>query len=185
MTTLEKLEELINKGFKETDSVYKETDRELKVTFKNTEQMLEKLSREVGKITDTLGRFAENIVGPAIVRFFKERGIPITDYAHRMHSGRERIEYDIVAFSEDYVVVVSVKMTLRAEDVKHFLKERLPIFKELFPRYKDMKVVGAVAGANIIGESARYAMKQGLYVLAQSGENIIMLNEKKFEAKIF
>ena len=65
------------------------------------------------------------------------------------------------AFNDNYIVVVSVKMTLRVEDVKHFLNERLPIFKELFPRYKDMKVIGAVAGANIVGESDRYAMKNG------------------------
>jgi hypothetical protein len=76
-------------------------------------------------------------------------------------------------------------MTLRVEDVKHFLNERLPIFKELFPRYKDMKVIGAVAGANIVGESDRYAMKNGLYVLSQSGENVTMLNDETFEAKVF
>jgi hypothetical protein len=35
-----------------------------------------------------------------------------------------------VAVNNDYVVVVSVKMTLRVEEVRRFLKERLPIFKE-------------------------------------------------------
>lgn len=174
MTTLEKLEELIYIGFKETDRKIRETDEEIR-----------KVNRDVGKITDSLGRFAENMVAPALVKLFNDRGIPITDYAQRVRSPKRGIEYDIVAFNDDYIVVVSVKKTLRAEDVKHFINERLPIFKELFPRYKDMKIIGAVAGANIVGESDIYAMKQGLYVLAQSGDNVTLLNEKNFEAKIF
>lgn len=167
MTNLEKLEELIYKGFKETD------------------QEIRKLSREVGNVTDTLGRFAENMVAPAIVKLFNERGIPITDYSQRVHSEARKIEYDIVAFNKDYVVVVSVKMTLRVSDVKEFLEERLPIFKEVFPRYRDMKIVGAVAGVNILEMSDIYAMKRGLYVLTQSGDNITMLNDDSYKAKVF
>ncbi len=182
MTTMEKLEELIYKGFKETDRKIREssleTDRKMRETIRD-------LSGEVGKITDTLGRFAENMVAPAIVKLFNERGIPITDYAQRVHSETRKIEYDVVAFNVDYVVVVSVKMTLRVSDVKEFIEERLPIFKEVFPRYKDMKVLGAVAGANIVEKSDVYAIKRGLYVLTQSGESITMLNDDTFEAKVF
>jgi hypothetical protein len=188
MTSLEKLEELIYKGFKETDHKFQETDRKFRETarvVKETDLQIQKLSREVGKIHGSLGRFAENMVAPAVVKLFNERGIPITDYAQRVYSPGRRIEFDIVAFNKDYVVVVSVKMTLEVSDVKEFVNERLPIFKELFPRYKDMKVIGAVAGANIVGESDRYAVKRGLYVFMQSGENITMLNDKTFKAKIF
>jgi hypothetical protein len=181
MTTLEKLEELIYKGFKDTDIKFRETDRK----FRETDKEIKNLGREVGKITDNLGRFAENMVAPAIVKLFNKRGIPITDYAQRVRSPKRRIEYDIVAHNSDYVVVTSVKMTLRAEDVKFFLNERLPIFKEVFPRYKDMKVIGVVAGANIVGESDIYAMKRGLYVMAQSGESVTVLNDEEFEPKIF
>ena len=181
MTTMEKLEQLIYKGFGETDRRFKETDRR----FKETDQEIRKISQQVGNITDSLGRFAENMVAPAMVNLFSERGIPITGYSQRLRSPKQRIEYDIVAFNTNYVVVVSVKLTLRVDDVKHFLNERLPIFKDLFPQYKEMKLIGAVAGANIVGESDTYAMKRGLYVLAQSGENITLLNEEHFEAKVF
>jgi len=181
MTTVDRLEELIYKGFKETDRKFQETDR----MIKETDLQIQKLSREVGKINGSMGRFAENMVAPAVVRLFNEIGIPIEDYSQRVYSPKKRIEFDIVAVNKDYVVVVSVKMTLEVADVKEFLNERLPIFKELFPRYKDMKVIGAVAGASIVGESDRYAMKRGLYVLTQSGENITMLNDKTFQARIF
>jgi hypothetical protein len=124
MTTMEKLEELIYKGFKETGRKFQETDREIR-----------KVHQQVGDITGSLGRFAENMVAPAIVKLFNKRGIPITDYTQRLRSPARRIGYDIVAFNNDSVVVVSVKLTLKVDDVNHFLQERLPIFKELFPRY--------------------------------------------------
>jgi hypothetical protein len=47
-----------------------------------------------------------------------------------------------------------------------------------------MKVIGAVAGANIVQDSDVYAIKRGLYVLAQSGDNITVLNDENFEPKI-
>jgi signal peptidase I len=188
MTTLEKLEELIYTGFKDTDRKFQETDRKFQETdrkFQETDREISTVGRQVRDITDSLGRFAENMVAPAIVKLFNRKGIPITDYAQRVRSPKRRIEYDIVAFNDSYVVVVSVKMTLRVEHVQHFLNERLPIFKEVFPRYKDMKVIGAVAGANIVQDSDIYAIKRGLYVLAQSGDNITVLNDENFEPKIF
>jgi len=181
MTTLEKLEELIYIGFKDTDRKFQETQGE----FQEIQREIRNLSQQVGNITDNLGRFAENMIAPSMIKLFNEKGIPITDYTQQLRSPGRRIEYDIVAFNKEYVVVVSVKMTLRVDDVKQFLNERLPIFKELFPRYSDMKVIGAVAGANIVGESDTYAMKRGLYVLAQSGENVVLLNNDTFQAKIF
>lgn len=200
MTTMEKLEDLIYRGFKETDRKIREasleterklresrleTERKLRESRMKTEQELQKLSQEVGGITDTLGRFTENMVAPAVVKLFNERGIPITDYSQRTFSQARNIEYDIVAFNEEYIVVVSVKMTLRVSHVKEFLEERLPIFKEVFPRYKEMKVIGAVAGASILEEADTYAVKNGLYVLAQSGENMTMLNDETFKPRVY
>ncbi len=192
MTTLEKLETLIYEGFKDTDRKFQDTDRKFQDTDRKlweqsgrTEQELRKLSREIGKITDSLGRFAENMVAPAVVRLFNQIGIPITDYAQRVYSDIGRTEYDVVAFNSEYIVVVSVKMTLNVEDVKEFLTEKLPAFKRVFPRYKDMNVLGVVAGANLVGESHIYAMKRGLYVLAQSGENMTMLNDDTFTPTVF
>jgi hypothetical protein len=199
MTTMEKLEELIYTGFKETDrkiqETFEKTDLELRKVSENIDKVgrhvdevgmrVDKVSTNVKDITDSLGRFAENMVAPAIVKLFNARGIPITEYYQRAWSERRKIEYDIVAVNSDYVVVVSVKMTLRVEHVKTFLDKRLPIFKEVFPLYKDKKVLGAVAGVSIVQESDVFAMKRGLFVLAQSSENMIVLNDNSFKPKVF
>ncbi len=126
------------------------------------------------------------MVAPAVVRLFNEIGIRITEYFHRLRSSRRLIEYDIVALNNDAVaVVISVKTTLDVDDVKLFKDERLPIFTEVFPRYRPMKVMGAVAGMSIVQEADVFAMRHGLYVLAQSGENVHMLNPTDFKPRIW
>ena len=196
MTIKEKLEELIEKVFKELDSKIRgtyelsepkmdELSLEIDRKISETKQFIRNLSDDIGKITDAPRRFAERTVAPALVKLFNERGIPITDYTHRLYSETRKIEYDIAAFNDNYVVVLLVKMTLPLNDVKEFLIDRLPIFKEVFPRYKDMKVIGAVAGVNFVDESDIYAVNHGLYVLAKSGNNITILNDDTFAAKVF
>ncbi len=142
-------------------------------------------AQEVGKISSSVGRFAENMVAPAVVRLFNDIGIPITEYSQRLRSPLRRIEFDIVAVNTDVIVVVSVKTTLYVDEVRFFKDERLPIFKEVFPRYQSMKIIGAVAGMSIVQEADVFAMRHGLYALAQSGENVHMLNPSDFKPRIW
>ncbi len=48
-----------------------------------------------------------------------------------------------------------------------------------------MKLLGAVAGMSIEQEADTYAVRQGLYVLAQSGDNVTLLNPPDFSPKEF
>lgn len=206
MTTLEKLEELVYVGFKQTEERFNDTDirfkdtdirfKDLEERFKDTDRRFREITeelrkdfaktrKEVANVTDALGRFSENMVAPALVRLLNRAGIPVSETALRVQSPLRRIEYDIVAVNGDTVVVVSVKTRLQVEHVKSFLKERLPIFKEVFPRYQHMKVLGAVAGMSIEQEADAYAIKHGLFVLTQSGNNVKLLNSKGFLPRVF
>jgi len=80
--------------------------------------------------------------------------------------------------------VVEVKTTLKVEDVNDFIIEKLSRFFEFFPKYKGMKLYGAVAGIRIEEESDRYAYRRGLLVLTLSGEGmVVILNDEKFRPK--
>jgi hypothetical protein len=185
MTTLEKLEELIYVGFKDTDEKFKETDRRFREITEELRKDFAKTRKDVARVTDALGRFSENMVAPALVRLLNDAGIPISETAQRVISPLRRIEYDIVAVNGEYVVVVSVKTRLNVDHVKDFVTRRLPQFKEVFPRYQSMKLLGAVAGMSIEQEADTYAVRQGLYVLAQSGDNVMLLNPPDFSPKEF
>ena len=179
MTTLEKLEELIYIGFKETDKKWQETLAQLDRLTKDTD-------RKIGDLSDKWGKFVEGIVAPAAVRLFNERGIVVTGFAQRVkrQHGEEGIEIDILATNGDYAVAIEVKSTLGVEDVKEHLArlQRFPVF---FPEYRQHKLIGAVAGINIIEEADKFAYRQGLFIIAQSGETVTILNDTKFQPKIW
>ena len=190
MTTLEKLEELVYVGFKETDKKWQETDRKLQESDKQFKAWLRRLSKEtdkkIGDITGKWGHFVEGLVAPGVVRLFTERGIIVTDFARQVERqrGDEGIEIDIFAKNGEYAVLVEVKSTLGVDDVNEHL-ERLAKFARFFPEYQHLKAVGAVAGIVVPKNVARFAYQQGLFVIAQSGETVKMLNDAKFRPKVW
>jgi len=170
MTTMEKLEELIYKGFKETDHKFRETDRKLK-----------ELIKQSAGLNDSLGRFAENMVKPAVERLFAKRGIVLTDFYHRASSrlNGSTMEMDIIGAGPQHVIAVEVKLRLKQPEVDAHL-EKLPRFFDFFERYRGLILHGAVAGMSVDQGIDRYAYQCGLFVLTQSGENVRLLNDEKF-----
>jgi hypothetical protein len=77
-----------------------------------------------------------------------------------------------------------VKTKLSQQDVDEHL-ERLAKFKRLMPSYQNKKAFGAVAGIVVPDDIARYAYRKGLFVLAQSGETVIILNDDQFKPKVW
>ena len=77
---------------------------------------------------------------------------------------------------------MEAKSKLTQADVNEHLK-RLGKFKRLMPRYADVKAFGAVAAMIVPPDVGRYAYRCGLFVIAQSGDGVVILNDKKFQPK--
>jgi len=180
MTTLEKLEELIYKGFKETDERIARLQRE-------TQKEIDTVAKQLGGVTESLGRFSEEGVLAAVKRLFDKRGIPL-DHFYRNLTGPlngETMETDVIGVGPKHAVLIEVKLRLRQADVKKFLEKKLPRFFEFFPNLKRPVLYGGVAGMSIDEDADRFAYKQGLFVIAQSGENLRIINDKKFKPRSF
>ncbi len=94
------------------------------------------------------------------------------------------MEIDIIARNSEYVVAISVKSTLKVEDVNEHIED-LSEFRKFFPDLSERKLVGAVAGIVIEEEADKYAYRKGLFVITQAGENIKVLNDDKFKPKLW
>jgi hypothetical protein len=191
MTTIEKLEKLIYEGFKDTDRKIQETDRKFWEMSKETDKKLQELRESLDKtkkMVDGLGgkwgKFVEGLVIPAVKRLFQERNIFLSQISPRVEAYKngDKMEVDVLAINEEYVLLVEAKSTLSVDGVNEHL-ERLEKFKTFFPQYRDCKALGAVAGIVIEEQADRYAYKKGLYVIAQSGETVKILNDEKFEPR--
>ena len=174
---------------KESERRLQETERVLKESSQETERLLKESSQRVdaqmGKWGNRLGEFVEWQVRPAAVRLFQERGIDVTELQSNIsvHRGAEEgMEIDLLAVNGTQAVAVEVKSKLTQQDVDEHL-ERLAKFKRLLPRYQTMNILGAVAAFVIPTDVARYAYQNGLFVIAQSGQNLVILNDSKFRPK--
>ncbi|MEB3310217.1 MAG: DUF3782 domain-containing protein [Snowella sp.] len=172
---------------KETDRQLKETDRRLKETdlqMKKTERQIREVSKQIGDLGGKWGRFVENMVVPACETLFISRGIPVHQVSQRVKKrlAGQTLEIDILVTNENHVLVVEVKSSLGVDDIKDLIED-LTQFRHFFPEYTNKQLYGAVAGIEIEAGADKYAYRQGLFVLAQAGESVAILNNADFQPK--
>ena len=172
----------LSQAQKELSQAQKETDKQIK----ETDKQINRVSQQIGELGNRLGEFVEWQVRPAVVRLFQERGIDV----HEFHPGisvkrdNEGLEIDLLVVNDTDAILVEVKSKLTQRDVDEHL-QRLAKFKRLMPRFRDVKALGAVAAMIVPDEVASYGCRQGLFVLVQSGENVIILNDAEFTPQVW
>ena len=172
----------------ETERILKEqsleTERILKEQSLETDRQIKQLSKEIGNLGGKWGRFVENMVAPACETIFSDRGIPVHRVAQRVQGklNGTTLEIDVLVNNNSHVLAVEVKSSLSVEDVKEFITD-LKEFRQFFPEYNQKQLYGAVAGIEMQEGADKYAYRQGLFVLTQSGENVVIVNDTKFQPK--
>ena len=170
--------------FQETERRFQETERILKEQSLKTDRQITRVSQEIGNLGGKWGRFVENMVAPACETLFLNRQIPVHQVSQRVRKRLDgkTLEIDVLVTNENHVLVVEVKSSLSVDDVKELIKN-LTEFRQFFPEYNHKQLYGAVAGIEIEEGADKYAYRQGLFVLAQRGENVAILNDTEFQPK--
>ena len=164
---------------------------ELRKQSDRTDQQIEKLvvqvsqtNKQVGGLTSRWGEFVENLIKPAAARLFQEKGRDVHLTALRV-TGQDQqgsIEIDILVENATEVVAIEVKSHLEVRDVKRFL-QTLERFKKAFPKHKNDKLYGAVAGIKIDERVNEYAIQEGLFLIQPTGDSVIIANSHDFKPK--
>jgi hypothetical protein len=173
-----------DRQLKETDRQLKETDRQLKEQSQETNHKIREVNKQIGDLGGKWGRFVENLVAPACESIFLKRNIPVHQVSQRVKKrfDGKTLEIDVLVTNEDHVLVVEVKSSLGVNDVKELVGD-LNIFRQFFPEYTHKQLYGAVAGIDIEEGADKYAYRQGLFVLAQAGEAVAILNNDDFQPR--
>jgi len=176
----------LRKSHEEFRQAQKETERIIEKIQRETSREIEKVNKNVGRLTNRLGEFVEEAVRPAAVKLFRERGIDVHEVQQNIVVKRdgEGLEIDLLVVNDKDTVAIECKSNLSIDDVNEHL-ERLEKIKRLIPRYKDNRILGAVAGMVIPANVAIYAIRKGLYVIGQNGEHLELQNDASFKAKIW
>ncbi len=175
-----------DRKFQETDRKFQETDRTIKALSLQTSLDIKRVSESIGRLGNRLGDFVEEMVRPAAVRLFREQGIDV----HEVHRGVEAsrggddIEIDLLVVNTTDVIAVECKSLLGIDDVNQHLLT-LGKLKKLLPTYAEKRVMGAVAAMVLPDNVSRYAYKQGLFVISQSGDHLLIRNDAKFKPQVW
>ena len=164
-----------------TDEQLNRTDEQLSKTIKK----LDDIGRQLGDLGLVQGEVAEDLFYRNLKSVFRKADVELKKVKRRLKRKGEG-EYDLVAVNGEQVLVVEVKNKLEKRMVDHFVEEKLPRFKELFPEYGTRRVIAGMGALVVKDDVGRYAEKAGLYVLTQTEEGgAALLNRRGFKAREF
>lgn len=178
-----------DRRMQETDRRIQETDRLAQETWRQmqeTDRRVKAVTQAIGRLGNRLGEFVEEMVRPAAVRLFREWGISVHQVFPRASAERDgdAMEVDLLVVNDTDAILIEVKSELKVDDVKEHL-QRLVRFKKLFPQYAGFRVMSAVAAMVVPDEAARFAYRQGLFVMGQNGDTVTIRNGAGFHPAVW
>ena len=180
--------------FKEsTNAILDRMERENAKFKEDSKRDRREFNKQLGEIANKQGRMTEDLVAPSICRIFKEvLGCPQSvecsqaERVRRPHpkvKGRRK-EFDVIAECDGHVLVNETKSTLKPSDIPK-VKKTIRQFREYFPAYKDMKIIGSLATLDVDDSLVKYASREGILILAVGDELMDVKNEPGFKPAVF
>ena len=185
--TYENVLELIRENSREFSRSLKEQGAEFDRRMLKTELQIERTSKEVGNLGNSVGRIVEHMLGERIIEKFQALGYGVTNPVRRNHSFENTKlgisgEFDLTLVDSDVIILIEVKTTLETSDVRKHIEKiekyrrhivsvgfMQPPFTHPLP---STRFIGAVAGAVVEEEAMKFAHENGLYTIVQSGEAV-------------
>jgi hypothetical protein len=166
---------LIKNGFDESD---KRFERRLEESRRRVEREMKELGKQIGGLGNTFGEWAESYFSKKTIDKFCELGYKFTKSGRlefKDDKGDCFAEADIWMENGEYVMAVEVKSDLRKEYIDEHIERIYKIREYMDARGDSRKILGAVAAMTFRGSCEKYAVKNGLYAVTQSGENVVLL----------
>ena len=175
--TFEKVWEAMNRTDERIEKARKETDERIEKANKELREQIAELSKNVGGVNNSLGRFTESLFSEGLDDLFTAFGYTFKSQGpHYKFKGNGKTIAEADYFLEDgeYAMVVEVKTELKAADVDEHI-ERLETIRQHFDARGDKRIlIGAVAGGIVNKSVLSYAQGKGLYVITQRGDNAVV-----------
>ena len=176
-----------DRKMQETARQMKETDRRIEETrqavmetsqqMNKTDKKLKSIGEQMGGLHNRFGELVEHLVAPSILEKFNEAGFfftkEYTDLKIREPSNPDvLVEIDIMLENGDVVIAVEVKAKVKYSDIED-LKGKMEALRREADRHGDArKYRGAVASAIMSRELCKDILKNGFYLIEQTGDTV-------------
>ena len=156
------------------------TDQQLQENaqqMKETDRRMKGLQEQMGYLNNRFGEMVEHLVAPSIVEKFNELGFDFHRYGPNVRIKKpgtkdDLVEIDILLENGDTVIAVEVKAKAKQKDVKEHA-ERMQILREDADLRGDKRRHHGAIAVAIMDKSLRsYILKQGFYLIEQTGDTV-------------
>ena len=150
--------------------------KESEESHKKWEQRMKESDRRIDKLGGRIGELVETMVRGGAVRLFRSLGYDFTRCSRSVEFENKTLnisgEVDLFLENGDYALLIEVKTNLSADDVKDHV-ERLREYRlDADTRGDRRRFIAAVGGGVVRSNVRTFALKQGFFVIQQSGENV-------------
>jgi len=165
--------------------------KELLKSQKETDRMMKETDKRMKEITDGQARFIEGLASPSAERIFEEMGYQVMDILHRRkikRNGKIVAEIDtMMELQKDGRKILGVgeaSSHMTADKVLDFI-ECIKNLRNYLTLYRNYTIIGFVAGSDYDKGVDKFAIRNELYVLKPSGEQMVLDVPRGFKPKIW
>ncbi|MDR1212135.1 MAG: hypothetical protein LBK40_07890 [Spirochaetaceae bacterium] len=174
---------------KETDQMIKDTDRQMKETDRRLDKMMAETDKKIGKLGNRFGELVEHLVMPNMVEKFRALGYAFTKAGPGIEfydsKGKPLAEVDLWLENGEFALAVEVKSCLHIQDIKDHVRRMETLCRYAEERNDKRKFLAAAAGAIVRQNVREYAVKNGFYVIEQSGDTVKIEVPEGFRPRIW
>ncbi len=179
---LKKSREEFNKDLKESRE---EFNKDLKESRKEFDNRMKALDNKISKLTTdfigTIGHIIEGLAGTKAEEMFTKQGYEISDKKRNVHRKikilNKEMEADVVLLGEHLAIVIEVKADCTRKNIDKFMDHMKNHFRNLFPEWNNLEILGAVAAINYEDDADAYAHENGLLVVRANSQNVFTLDK--------
>jgi len=163
-------------------AMFAETDRQIKenaVAQKETDRKLKELGIHVAGISNSNGKFAEELFYDSLESSKTFAGVHF-DEVSRVFGGARKMpdgtmlqdQFDIVMLNDNAIAIIEVKFRAEKDYPKEMAKRKASNFRALFPDYANCKIYLGLGSLIFEGNVVHEAKKYGVGLLKQCGNAI-------------
>jgi len=162
-------------AIREIQQVQKETQKAQKETQKARDEAwaaIRETQKNIGGLNNSLGSIVERLLIPGLPKKFKKFGYNFNRIASYCYADGVYAQIDGMLENGEQAIAVEVKTTLRQSDIDDHLVRMEKIQKYANEHGDKRQFMGAMAAFNTDENTRNYALKQGLFVIEPSGEDV-------------
>jgi hypothetical protein len=165
--------------FEDVWAMFQETDKKFQENAKRQEEtarQIKETHKQIGELGNKFGAVVEHMMIPNLKEKFNALGYKFGKISTNVLIETEEegtiAEIDIFLENGDCAMAVEVKSQPTTEGIRNHCKRMERLRKYSDKRNDKRKLYGAVAGAIFNTYAKNYALKQGLYLIEQSGDTV-------------